>query len=290
MPKPRPVSPSMTPSPPRRPRRPLPQRSPAAAAAATAAKCAGCITTGDAETTACVAADAVDGSAVAATSTALASATIHGSAVSTSPFCRRSSTNATWSRSLSSASKSSGDPGVSASPEDSRFSIKCASSPSLIAPAMRALPLNVCSVRCSAWEASLSVGLRRQARSCSPVCGNNSAASSRKIGSTCRSTSSWMLASVSTAADTRAAAAAAGVAARGGEEDGGDGAAAVDVTTAVRIGRSAVASVGCSSAVIPAGGGVLETGVGRGSIGSSASATRAAIVSLSRSPGWAPVS
>ena len=83
----------------------------------------------------------------------------------------------------------------------SRDSIRCVSSPRRIAPAMRALPLNVCSVRRSCARPRLpSCGLRRQARTSSPACGKSSAASSRKIGSTCASTSSRMSASGSSCA------------------------------------------------------------------------------------------
>ena len=81
-------------------------------------------------------------------------------------------------------------------PSSRRDSMRCASWPRRIAPAMRALPLNVCSVRRSARRRSRRrSGVRRHARSCSPACGNSSAASSRKIGSTCGSTSSRMPAS-----------------------------------------------------------------------------------------------
>ncbi len=73
--------------------------------------------------------------------------------------------------------------------------MRCASCPRRIAPAMRALPLNVCSVRRSCAAAACRRRARRQARSSSPACGNSSAASSRKIGSTCGSTSSRMSAS-----------------------------------------------------------------------------------------------
>ena len=64
----------------------------------------------------------------------------------------------------SSASKSSGVAATGASPVDSRDSIRCASSPRRIAPAIRALPLNVCSVRRSCRALPQSPGARRQPR------------------------------------------------------------------------------------------------------------------------------
>ena len=60
-------------------------------------------------------------------------------------------------------------------------SIRCASSPRRIAPAIRALPLSVCSVRRSCAALVVSSGARRQALTCSPACGKSSSASSRKI-------------------------------------------------------------------------------------------------------------
>ena len=104
-----------------------------------------------------------------------------------------SSTKATWSRSVSSASNSSGVAGASVSPSISRDSIRCVSSPRRIAPAIRALPLNVCSVRRSccatcvvaraaAPAAHLLARLRDRAR---PLPRGRSA-------STCSSTSSRM--------------------------------------------------------------------------------------------------
>src|SRR5438105_14167244 len=101
-----------------------------------------------------------------------------------------------------------------------------------------------------------------------------------------------MLASVSAAADAPFAITAAAAGADGAGEDGGNrSATAAAVTTAVRIGRSVVVSVGRSGAgAATGGGGLLETGVGRGGLVSSALATRAATVSLSRSAGSGPVS
>ena len=72
-----------------------------------------------------------------------------------------------------------------------------------IAPAMRALPLNVCNVRRRRATAPLSSGARRHARSSSLACGKSSAASSRKIGRTCASTSSRISARGSTRAGGR---------------------------------------------------------------------------------------
>ena len=95
------------------------------------------------------------------------------------------------SRSSSSASNSAGVAATSASPSTSRDSIRCVSSPRRIAPAIRALPLNVCSVRRSLLRVLVGCrDWRRHARSSSPACGKSSVASSRKIGSTCASTSS----------------------------------------------------------------------------------------------------
>ena len=65
-----------------------------------------------------------------------------------------------WSRSLSSASNSSARRRAVASPLESRLSIRCVSSPSRIAPAIRALPLNVCNVRCKACTVSRVARLR----------------------------------------------------------------------------------------------------------------------------------
>ncbi len=76
------------------------------------------------------------------------------------------------------------------SPCPSCDSMRCVSSPRRIAPAMRALPLNVCSVRRNSATGLPSCGLRRHARNSSPARGNSSAASSRKMGNTCVSTSS----------------------------------------------------------------------------------------------------
>ena len=151
------------------------------AAAAAGAATAGNGTTGPAATTA-------SGTGAAGAGTAAVSS--HGSGVFTSPFCRRSSTKASRSRSVSRVSNSAGVGLANASPASRRLSISCVSSPKRIAPAIRALPLNVCKLRRSACAASTLAGLCRHARSCSPACGKSSAASSRKIGSTCSSTSS----------------------------------------------------------------------------------------------------
>ncbi len=96
------------------------------------------------------------------------------------------------SRSVSSVSSSAAPGRAIASPSGRRLSIRCVSSPSRIAPAMRALPLKVWSVRLRACTGAVSAGFLRHARSCSPACGKSSAASSRKIGRTCLSTSSLM--------------------------------------------------------------------------------------------------
>ena len=87
------------------------------------------------------------------------------------PSRSASSTNAMRSRSPSRASKSSADPETGASSTSRRDSIRCTSSPRRMAPAIRALPLNVWSVRRS-WRArASSPGARRHARTRSPACG-----------------------------------------------------------------------------------------------------------------------
>ena len=151
------------------------------AAAVTASASAGGAFTGSGATTV---------SGAGAVGAGAAASSSHGSGVFTSPFCRRSSTKASRSRSVSRVSNSSGVDLASASPASRRLSISCVSSPKRIAPAIRALPLSVCKLRRSACAASTLAGLCRHARSCSPACGKSSAASSRKIGSTCSSTSS----------------------------------------------------------------------------------------------------
>ncbi len=126
-------------------------------------------------------------------------------------FSRSASrTNATSSRSASSASNSVSDAGARFSPCISRDSMRCVSSPRRIAPAMRALPLNVWSVRRRCCAVVRSRGLRRQPRTCSPACGNSSDASSRKIASTCSSTSSRMPASGSVSVSKVSSGSAAG--------------------------------------------------------------------------------
>ena len=71
----------------------------------------------------------------------------HGSGTLPLPSRNASSTNAIRSISVSSASNSSALGATGTSPIDSRDSIRCASSPRRIAPAIRALPFSVCSVR-----------------------------------------------------------------------------------------------------------------------------------------------
>ncbi len=91
-----------------------------------------------------------------------------------------------------------------------------------------------------------------------------------------------------------AARATGGVADRWEARDGLDrraqagSAAAVGDATAVSVGRSVLGDAGRSDASISAGGGTLETTAGRGGMVSSASATRAATVSLSEDPAPCP--
>ena len=73
------------------------------------------------------------------------------------------------------------------------------SSPKRMAPAIRADPFKVWSARCRACEASVWSGLSRQARNWVPMKGINSCASSKNTGSSCWSTSSLMLLSISIA-------------------------------------------------------------------------------------------
>ena len=71
-----------------------------------------------------------------------------------------------------------------------RVSMVWVSSPSPIAPAMRALPLSVWSARCIARAGSKFAGVARQALRSAPTWGTSSLASSRNTGSSCASISS----------------------------------------------------------------------------------------------------
>ena len=72
------------------------------------------------------------------------------------------------------------------------LSMMCVSSPSRIAPAIRALPLSVCRPRRSESEMFWSEGFAFQSRRSLPMCGTRVSASSRKIGSSCWSMSSFI--------------------------------------------------------------------------------------------------
>ena len=61
-------------------------------------------------------------------------------------------------------------------------SSRCASSPRRMAPAKRELPLSVCKVRSASWRALLLSGRAAHWRSAPPRRGNNSMASSSKMG------------------------------------------------------------------------------------------------------------
>src|SRR6266571_1582745 len=81
-----------------------------------------------------------------------------------------------------------------------RVSMWCVSSPSAMAPAMRALPFRVCSTRCRAWPSAELSGLSRQSRMTEPTAGISSWASSMKVckssGSMSSSSRRWRRSSV----------------------------------------------------------------------------------------------
>ena len=96
-------------------------------------------------------------------------------------------------------------------------SSRCAISPRRIAPASRAPPLKVCSVRMQAAAAAGSAGRRAQSRMRDCSCGSSSSPSSRKIGnssSSIRSTASMSSSSSGASSRDRAAARLRAAAAR----------------------------------------------------------------------------
>ena len=102
---------------------------------------------------------------------AASASTPHSSATLVLPSRNASSTYPIRSRSASRASKSSDVAVTGTSSTTRRDSIRCASSPRRIAPAIRALPFNVCSVRRNCRAPDESAGARRHPRTCSPACG-----------------------------------------------------------------------------------------------------------------------
>ncbi len=173
------------------------------------------------------------------------------------------------SRSSSSASNSAGVAATSVSPATRRDSIRCVSSPRRIAPAIRALPLNVCSVRRSLLACSSLPGWRRHARSSSPACGKSSVASSRKIGRTSRSTSSCTPTRGSAATSGTASAAAAGAVVAGAL-------ACVAAAASEAAGRSSVTGAGLDARSGVASGTSIAAAAGVSLACSSSSSARAA--------------
>ena len=103
-----------------------------------------------------------------------------------------SSSALTRSYEVTSPSKMAGAIACDPSALSTRDSMLCVTWPIAMAPAIRALPLSVCSVRCNPCELPVSKGAASQDRNCWPSKGTSSAASSRKIGSNCGSISSSM--------------------------------------------------------------------------------------------------
>ncbi len=95
-------------------------------------------------------------------------------------------------RSIFSSSSTNREAGTdsAASAASMRLSMTWVSSPSRMAPAMRALPFSVCSARCSDCCTFSSPGCAFQSRRSLPICGSRLCASSRKIGISCGSMSS----------------------------------------------------------------------------------------------------
>ena len=103
-----------------------------------------------------------------------------------------------------------------------------------------------------------SAGFLRQARSCSPACGKSSAASSRKIGSTCLSTSSLTARSDSLSGNGAIGAGAGRGTTTGAVRGGGSTMARVTGSEARAIGAAAMLSTG--SGVCAGAAAITSTG------------------------------
>ena len=110
-----------------------------------------------------------------------------------SPRDSRSSASEKRSMRSSASSNSRSGGGRLASISPTRVSSTCASSPRRMRPVMRALPFSVCRWRRRSAAGAWSAGCAFQRRMPSLTAGTSSRASSRKIGSRSRSTSSLIL-------------------------------------------------------------------------------------------------
>ena len=156
------------------------------------------------------------------------------------------------SNAVSSSLNSEAGTAFSCTASSTRDSIWCVSSPSAMAPAMRALPLSVCSTRRSDCAGPDSFGFSRQPRSPAPISGTSSFASSRKIGSSSGSISSsmrWVRRSIGISSTTMSSALACP-----GSCASTAGGSAADVAYAGTAGRATVgAAVGGSDSAATSG-------------------------------------